>query len=69
MSKYSNDTHVLDNALRRIFDSEDGKLLMKYWDDHYFNTISFCPDNHDKTVFNEGQRDLIFDIKKRITHE
>ncbi len=54
----------VNGAVKRIFDSADGEILMKYLDDNYFNQISFNENPH-VTSFREGQRDVILDLKQR----
>jgi len=49
-----------------IFESSDGKVLMKYWDDVYMNELSYVKGDTHETAFREGTKDMIFDIKKRI---
>lgn len=55
-------------AVKRIFDTEDGKILMEYLDTIYYNQLSFDAESPYKTAFNEGARDVIHDLKRRKSY-
>lgn len=49
-----------------MFKSQFGKEFMEWLDLTYFNQISHNRGDSHQTAFNEGGRDVVFDIKKRI---
>lgn len=53
---------------KRVFDTIDGKELLKYYEDKYYHKLSYssvCKNDKDIYV-NEGRRSIIIEIRKYV---
>lgn len=51
---------------KRVFDTQDGKDVLKYLEDKYYHRKSYLKGEPDHTAFREGQRDVVAEIREYI---
>lgn len=59
------------NLMRSVFTSPEGALLLEEWDKVYnsdscFQHFGDCPDNALATVWRDGRREIVLEIKRAI---
>lgn len=51
---------------KRAFETIDGKAVLEYLENKYYNKRTYSKGDAHHTSFREGQRDVVLEIRKRV---